>query len=87
MGNPQTQEQICEALRALGLPSGAIVFVHSSMSSIGYVEGGAGTLVDAFLQVLGPAGTLSPCQPSPFLTPERPTLSSIPRAILRRWAA
>jgi aminoglycoside 3-N-acetyltransferase len=59
MGNPQTQEQICEALRALGLPSGAIVFVHSSMSSIGYVEGGAGTLVDAFLQVLGPAGTLS----------------------------
>lgn len=59
MGNPQTQEQICEALRTLGLPSGAIVFVHSSMSSIGYVEGGAEALVDAFLQVLGPAGTLS----------------------------
>ena len=59
MGNPQTQEQICEALRALGLPSGAIVFVHSSMSSIGYVEGGADALVDAFLQVLGPTGTLS----------------------------
>ena len=59
MGNPQTQERICESLRALGLPSGAIVFVHSSMSSIGYVEGGAETLVDAFLQVLGPAGTLS----------------------------
>lgn len=59
MGNPQTQEWISESLRALGLPSGAIVFVHSSMSSIGYVEGGAETLVDAFLQVLGPAGTLS----------------------------
>ena len=59
MGNPQTQERICEGLRALGLPGGAIVFVHSSMSSIGYVAGGAGTLVDAFLEVLGPAGTLS----------------------------
>ncbi len=59
MGNPQTQEQICEALCTLGLPSGAIVFVHSSMSSIGYVEGGAETLVDAFLQTLGPSGTLA----------------------------
>ncbi len=59
MGNPQTQETIGQALRALGLPRGAIVFVHSSVSSIGYVEGGAGALVDAFLQVLGPAGTLA----------------------------
>ena len=59
MGDPQTQETIGEALRVLGLPRGAIVFVHSSMSSIGYVEGGAEALVDAFLQVLGPAGTLA----------------------------
>ena len=59
MGNPQTQDRIGEALRVLGLPRGAIVFVHSSMSSIGYVEGGAEVLVDAFLQVLGPAGTLA----------------------------
>ncbi|MDE0078111.1 MAG: AAC(3) family N-acetyltransferase [Caldilineaceae bacterium] len=59
MGNPQTQERIGEALRVLGLPRGALVFVHSSMSSIGYVEGGAEALVDAFLQVLGPAGTLA----------------------------
>lgn len=59
MGDPQTQEMIGEALRVLGLPRGAIVFVHSSMSSIGYVEGGAEAVVDAFLQVLGPAGTLA----------------------------
>lgn len=59
MGNPQTQDKIGEALRVLGLPRGAIVFVHSSMSSIGYVEGGAEALVDAFVQVLGPAGTLA----------------------------
>ncbi|MCY4083077.1 MAG: AAC(3) family N-acetyltransferase [Caldilineaceae bacterium] len=59
MWDPQTEERIGEALRALGLPSGAIVFVHSSMSSIGYVEGGAEALVDAFLKVLGPGGTLA----------------------------
>ena len=55
----QTRVQISEALKLLGLPGGAIVFVHSSMSSVGYIEGGAATLVDAFLQVLKPAGTLA----------------------------
>ena len=59
MGEPQTEERIGEALRVLGLPRGAIVFVHSSLSSIGYVEGGAEAVVDAFLRVLGPAGTLA----------------------------
>ena len=54
----QTRDQIAAALRVLGLPTGAIIFVHSSMSSIGYVEGGADSIVDAFLRVLGPAGTL-----------------------------
>lgn len=59
MSMSQTREQISEALQTLGLPGGAIVFVHSSMSSIGHVEGGATTLVDAFLQVLTPSGTLA----------------------------
>ena len=59
MGKSQTREQISEALQELGLPGGAIVFVHSSMSSIGHVEGGAEALVDAFLQVLTPSGTLA----------------------------
>lgn len=50
--------QIAEALQTLGLQPGHIVFVHSSLSSIGYIEGGADTVVDAFLDVLGPTGTL-----------------------------
>ncbi len=54
-----TRDQIAAALRALGLPVGAIVFMHSSMSSIGYVEDGADTLVDAFLDILSPEGTLA----------------------------
>ena len=58
MKKVQTRDEIAAALRALGLPAGANVFVHSSMSSIGYVEGGADSIVDALLGVLGPAGTL-----------------------------
>ena len=58
MKNSLTRDQIAAALRALGLPVGAIVFMHSSMSSIGYVEDGADTIVDAFLDILGPEGTL-----------------------------
>ncbi|MCZ6680603.1 MAG: AAC(3) family N-acetyltransferase [Candidatus Poribacteria bacterium] len=55
---PLTREEIAATLQKLGLQSGQIVFVHSSLSSIGYVEGGADTVVDAFLSVLGSAGTL-----------------------------
>ena len=52
------REQIAEALQTLGLGAGHIVLVHSSLSSIGYVEGGADAVVDAFLDVLGSTGTL-----------------------------
>ena len=52
------REQIAEALQTLGLGAGHIAFVHSSLSSIGYVEGGADAVVDAFLAVLGSTGTL-----------------------------
>ena len=50
--------QIAEALQTLGVQPGYIVFVHSSLRSIGYVEDGADAVVSAFLDVLGPAGTL-----------------------------
>ena len=52
------REQIAEALQALGLQTSHIVFVHSSLSSVGFVEGGADAVVDAFLDVLGSTGTL-----------------------------
>ena len=34
------------------------LLVHSSLSSLGHVEGGARTVLDALMAVLGPAGTL-----------------------------
>ncbi|MSP12349.1 MAG: AAC(3) family N-acetyltransferase [Chloroflexi bacterium] len=52
-------EQIRTAFQALGLQAGDIVFVHSSLRSIGTVDGGAAAVVDALLDILGPAGTLA----------------------------
>ena len=46
-------------IQALGLSRGDLVYVHSSMKSIGEMEGGADTLLDAFLTVLGAEGTLA----------------------------
>lgn len=53
-----TGEDIREGLSALGLGKGQTVMVHSSLSSFGRVEGGAPTVVQALLDVLGPEGTL-----------------------------
>jgi len=53
-----SKQQIVEGLRALGLPQGAILMVHSSLSSLGQVDGGADTVIDALLEALGPEGTL-----------------------------
>jgi len=55
---PVTFERLVSDLRALGLPTGAVAIVHSSLSSMGWVCGGAQTAVEALLAVLGPDGTL-----------------------------
>jgi aminoglycoside 3-N-acetyltransferase len=52
------REGIASALRFLGLRSGYHVLVHSSLSSMGHVEGGAATVVQALLDVVGADGTV-----------------------------
>ena len=54
-----TRQDISDALTRLGLAPGGVVFMHSSLSSIGEVDGGADTVVDAVLDALGPEGTLA----------------------------
>jgi aminoglycoside 3-N-acetyltransferase len=51
-------KEIAESLRLLGLAAGDIVLVHSSLRSLGFVDGGAEAVIDAFVDVLGPEGTL-----------------------------
>lgn len=55
---PRTRESISADLRALGVRPGGVLLVHSSLSSLGWVSGGALAVVQALLDVLGPAGTL-----------------------------
>jgi aminoglycoside 3-N-acetyltransferase len=56
---PIDREGIARDLRGLGLREGDTVLVHSAMSRIGHVSGGARAVVDAFRDVLGPGGTLA----------------------------
>lgn len=53
-----TKGDIVEGLVELGVSRGGLLFVHSSLSAIGEVDGGADAVVDALLEALGPEGTL-----------------------------
>ena len=55
-GNVITQSMLEEDLRAAGIYEGDVLLVHSSLSKIGFVEGGPKTVVDALISVVGPSG-------------------------------
>ena len=52
------KREFTDGLRQLNIKSGDVTLVHSAMRTMGHVEGGAKTIVDALLEVLGPTGTL-----------------------------
>ncbi len=53
-----TQDKILHDLRGLGIKPGSSVLVHSSLSSIGNVAGGAESVIAALLDAVGPGGTV-----------------------------
>ena len=53
-----TKPDIIRGIKELGLKQGGVVLVHSAMRTVGFIEGGADSVVDAFLEVLGDKGTL-----------------------------
>ncbi len=55
---PATIESLQTDLRALGVRPGMVVLVHSSLSAMGWVCGGAVAVVTALQKVLGSTGTL-----------------------------
>ena len=55
---PATVESLQADLRALGLAEGQVVLVHSSLSALGWVVGGAQAVVAALTNVLSDSGTL-----------------------------
>lgn len=55
---PVTVVSLLDDLRALGVEAGMTLVVHSSLSAIGWVSGGAQAVVLALQDALGPDGTL-----------------------------
>ncbi len=55
---PRTRYSIAEDLRGLGLSPGDTVIVHSSLSSLGWVNGGAVAVVQALVDVVAESGTI-----------------------------
>ena len=53
-----TLESLTNAFRNLGVQAGDVLLVHSSYKSLGEVDGGPQTVIDALLAALGPEGTL-----------------------------
>lgn len=53
-----TKDDILRDLESLGVQRGSLLFVHSSLSALGRVDGGADAVADALLESLGPNGTL-----------------------------
>ncbi|MEE9270746.1 MAG: AAC(3) family N-acetyltransferase [Candidatus Krumholzibacteria bacterium] len=57
--NPSVaKSQLVRDLTALGLETGDLLYVHSSLRALGFVDGGADTVIDALLDTVGPEGTL-----------------------------
>lgn len=53
-----TKNDIAQAVKDLGIQPGDVVLVHSSLKSLGYVEGGPAAVIAGFESVLGKEGTL-----------------------------
>jgi len=58
MTGPNTVATLAADLRQLGLDAGMTVLVHTSLSALGWVSGGARSVIQALQEVLTPAGTL-----------------------------
>jgi aminoglycoside 3-N-acetyltransferase len=80
---------LVQGLAALGIGAGDTLLLHSALSSLGQVEGGAPTVVEAFLAVLGPAGTLVvptlPDVSKPFAAESSPSAVGQLTEAVRQW--
>ncbi|MGW3290881.1 aminoglycoside N(3)-acetyltransferase [Streptomyces sp. NPDC001002] len=54
-----TRDTVAAQLRLLGVETGETLLLHSSLSSLGWVCGGAVAVVQGILDTLGPSGTLA----------------------------
>jgi len=53
-----TKEKLVSDLKKIGVEEGDILFIHSSFKSLGKVEGGAQTVIEALEEAVGEEGTI-----------------------------
>jgi len=93
-----TREEMARDLEGAGLRKGDTVLVHSSLSSIGYVPGGAEAVIDALMEAVGDDGTIvvptltghmsdSPENPPDFSSDKPSWTGTIPEALRKREGA
>ena len=52
------KQDIVDALRRIGVKNGQDIIVHTSMSSFGFVCGGAQVIIEALIDTVGDEGTI-----------------------------
>ena len=58
MTDAVTSSDLIAGFREVGLKPGDVVLTHSAMRTFGQIDGGADTVIDALLEVIGSRGTL-----------------------------
>jgi aminoglycoside 3-N-acetyltransferase len=79
--SPRTRESLANDLRQLGVVPGMTIIVHSSLSSLGWVNGGPVTVVQALMDVVTEAGTIvMPTQTGEYSDPAQWENPPVPQA-------
>ncbi|MBE6072888.1 MAG: AAC(3) family N-acetyltransferase [Clostridium butyricum] len=67
-----TQKDLLDGLKKCGMKKGDNIIVHTSLSSLGFVVGGAETVIRALLEIVGEEGTIvMPSQTWKNLDPDK----------------
>ena len=66
--NALTADALANALKALGVKDGDTLLVHSAISKLGYMQGGADAIIEALSKAVGQSGTfMAPAFARPYI--------------------